>query len=175
MLHVSRKGFTLIELLVSVSIFVIITGMVVANFRAGSRNDELRISAQALVSDLRKAQNMALAGELVNDISPPGGYGVYFNIGTPDRYIIFADLDGELDYDIGEAISGGTIILPEDVVITSIQPLVISSAIFKPPKPTIYINGGTDESTFSVTLTHALNNQTRQVVVKRISGQIGLE
>lgn len=175
MLHVSRKGFTLIELLVSIGIFIVITGMVVANFRAGSRNDDLRIAAETLVSALQKAQNMALAGQLVNGASPPGGYGVYFKLSDNDRYIIFADLNGDLEYTSGEALADGTVSLPKDIVISNVQPAVISSVIFQPPKPTIYINGGTAESAINIILRHNLSGQTRTVMVKRISGQIGME
>jgi prepilin-type N-terminal cleavage/methylation domain-containing protein len=175
MFHVSRRGFTIVELLVALGIFVIITAMVVANFRAGSRSDELRIAAETLVSNLRKAQNMSLAGQLINGNSPPGGYGVYFKLSDTDRYIIFADLNGDLGYTAGEALADGTIILPRDIRILNIQPTAVSSAIFKPPKPTIYINGATTEATLSVTLKHNLSGKTRTVTVKRISGQIGAE
>jgi len=175
-----KKGFTIIELLVAMGIFVIITGMVVANFRTGSRSDELKIAAETLVSNLRKAQNMALAGQLLNGVSPPGGYGVYFKLAEADRYIIFADSDGQLDYDLGERLADGAVVLPRDIRILSIElaptgPVLAASAIFKPPKPTIYINGGTSGSVLSVTLKHNLSGQTRKVVIKRISGQISAE
>ncbi len=170
-----KRGFTIIELVVAMGIFVVITSIVVANFRAGSRSDELRIAAEAMVSNLRKVQNMALAGQLTEGVNPPGGYGVYFKLADSDRYITFADLDGELDYDFGEALADGTIILPRDVRIIEVEPTVITSVIFKPPKPTVYINGGTWETTLTVTLKHNLSGQTRKVIVKRISGQIGIE
>lgn len=170
-----KRGFTIIELLVAMSIFVIITAMVVANFRAGSRSDELRIAAETLVSNLRKAQNMALAGQLKDGISPLGGYGVYFKLAESDRYIIFADLDGELDYDMGEALADGTVILPRDVRIDGIQPTVISTVVFKPPKPTIYINSGVQENSLSIKLKHNLSGKTKLIVINRISGQINVE
>ncbi len=170
-----KKGFTIIELLVALGVFVVVTAMVVANFRAGGRSDELRIAAETLISNLRKAQNMSLAGQLTNGVSPPGGYGVYFKLSDADRYIIFSDLDGDLGYTAGEALLDGTIILPKDIRISNIQPAAVSSAIFKPPKPVIYINGGISEATLSVTLQHNLSGKTRTVTVKRISGQIGTE
>jgi len=170
-----RRGFTIIELLVAMGIFIVITSMVVANFRTGSRSDELKIAAEALVSNLRKAQNMALAGQLKDGVSPAGGYGLYFKLADSDRYIIFADLDGGLDYDFNEALADGTVILPRDVRIINIEPTVIANVIFKPPKPIIYINGGTSEATLTITLKHNLSGQTRKVMLKRISGQIGIE
>lgn len=170
-----KKGFTLIELLVSIGIFIIITGMVVANFRAGSRSDELKIAADALVSNLRRAQNMALAGEQINGITPSGGYGVYFKLSDPDRYIIFADNNGNLIYDLGEELSDGVIILPKDVGITGVSPQIISSVVFKPPKPTIYINGGTTNDMTTVTFKHNLTGKSKKIIVNRVSGRIDTE
>jgi Tfp pilus assembly protein FimT len=170
-----KRGFTIIELLVSLGIFIIITTMVVANFRAGSRGDDLRISAEAMVSNLRKAQNMALAGQPTNDIIPPGGYGLYFNLATPDRYVIFADVNGNLAYDSGEALVDGLVTLPREVRITSVSPVIISTVVFKPPKPTIYINGGPTEAALSVTIKHTSSEQTRTVTVNRVSGRIDIE
>jgi hypothetical protein len=118
---------------------------------------------------------MAFSGQLTNGVNPPGGYGVYFKISEPDRYMIFADIDGDLGYTAGEGLADGTTILPKDVRISNIQPQVNSSVVFKPPKPTIYINGATADAALSVTLTHNLSGKTRAVTVKRISGQIGSE
>jgi prepilin-type N-terminal cleavage/methylation domain-containing protein len=170
-----KKGFTLIELLVSIGIFIVVTGMVVANFRAGSRSDELKITADALVSNLRRAQNMSLAGELVNGVTPPGGYGVYFNLGTPNRYVIFADSNGNLVYDANEDLSDGLIVLPKDIVINTVSPKNISSVVFKPPKPTIYINGDPPSDTLVVTLKHNVTGKSKKIIVNRISGRIDIE
>lgn len=172
-----KRGFTIIELLVSLGIFVIITTMVVANFRAGSRSDELKIAASALSSDLRRAQNMALAGQEVNGVTPMGGYGVYFNLGEPGHYIIFADVNDNQKYDIGEDLSDGKILLARNVVITGVLPLVASSAVvvFKPPKPTIYINGGIVEGILAVTIKHSLSGKEKKIVINRVSGRIDVE
>lgn len=179
-----KKGFTIIELLVSIGIFIVVTTMVVANFRAGSRSDELKISAETLVSNLRRAQNMALAGQLTDGVTPPGGYGVYFKLADVNRYIIFADSNGNLIYDDGEALGDGTIILPLNVIIEKIKkssgPVLSGEVVFKPPKPTIYIcKTGvipceTEDALF-VTLKHTLSNKTQQVSVSRISGRINVE
>lgn len=168
-----KKGFTLIELLVSIGIFIIVTGMVVANFRAGSRSDELKISADALVSNLRRAQNMALAGEEINGVVPP--YGVYFNSGNSSQYIIFADRNGNLIYDLNEDLPDGVIVLPKDVVMMSVNPGNVASVVFKPPKPTIYINGDPPADMLTVTLKQNLTGQSKKIIVNRISGRIDVE
>ena len=170
-----KRGFTIIELLVSLGIFIIVTTMVVANFRGGNRSDELKIAAETVASNLRRAQNMALAGELTDGITPPGGYGIYFNLATADRYIIFADKNGNLAYDAGEALPAGLIALPQGMVITAISPAAASVALFKPPKPTIYINGGTVFNLVAVTVKHSLSGQMKKIILNRISGRIDVE
>lgn len=170
-----KRGFTIIELLVSIGIFIVITTMVVANFRAGSRSDELKVAADALGADLGRAQNMALAGQEVNGVTPTGGYGVYFTTNEPSRYIIFVDSNDNQKYDVGEDLAGGKILLPKNVTITSVQPLASSSAVFKPPKPMVYINGGTTDNMLIVVLKHTLTGKTRKIILNRISGRIDVE
>lgn len=169
-----KKGFTIIELLVAISIFIVITGLVVANFRRGARSDELKIAAAGLASTLRKAQTMALAGEAIGGVVPAGGYGVYVTMDTPNRYIIFADNDGNKIYGVGEELAGGINFLPSNIAVDQVSP-VSASVVFKPPKPTIYINGGTSENSATITLKDSISDQTRKVTVNRISGQISVE
>ena len=57
-----KKGFTLIELLVSLSIFMLISGLMLANFRAGDHSNELQKSAEVLQSRIREAQTRAISG-----------------------------------------------------------------------------------------------------------------
>lgn len=179
-----KKGFTIIELLVSLGIFVVVTTMVVANFRAGSRSDELKITAETLVSNLRRAQNMALAGQLTDGVTPPGGYGVYVKLAEADRYVIFADKNGNLVYDDGEALVDGIIFLPRNVRIEKIEKTlgatISGEVVFKPPKPVIYIcKTGVipceTEDALSITLKHVLSEKTQQVSVNRISGRVEAE
>lgn len=170
-----KKGFTLIELLVSLGIFIIVTTMVVTNFRGGSRSDELKIVAETIASNLRRAQNMALAGEQFLGMTPAGGYGVYFNSGNPDQYLIFADKNGNFSYDANEALPDGSITLPPNIVITGVLPAANSTAVFKPPKPTVYINGGTVNDIIAVTIKHNLSGKTKKIILNRISGRIDVE
>ncbi len=170
-----KRGFTIIELLISLGIFIIVTTMVVSNFRGGSRSDELKIAAETVASNLRRAQNMALAGEQFLGMTPLGGYGVSFNLGNPDGYIIFADKNGNFFYDDGEALPGGSISLPLDIVITGISPAAASAVTFKPPKPTAYINGGTIDNLLAITLKHSLSGKMKKIILNRISGRIDVE
>ncbi len=103
----SAAGFTLSELLISISVFVILATLVLANFRRGGYSDDLRATADELVANIRRAQNLAVAGALVHyddsdrDIEPgeiaptpesipPGGYGISV-LWYGDEYTAFAD------------------------------------------------------------------------------------
>lgn len=168
-----RRGFTIIELLVAISIFIVVTSLVVANFRRGTRSDELRIAAFGLASTLRRAQTMAMTGALINGAMPLGGYGVHMTKDEPTRYIIFADSDDKM-YGVGEELEGGIISLPHNIVIDQLVPAPVS-VVFTPPKPTIYINGGTNFNLVIITLKDLISGQAKKVIVNRISGQISVE
>ena len=88
-----NQGMTLIEVVLAIALIAIISSMVVINPRPQTN---LNIAAQQLVSDLRRAQNMAMA-TAVRGVSPneyvPCGYGINFSASSAD-YILFEDFDG---------------------------------------------------------------------------------
>lgn len=92
-----RSGYTLIELLISISIFGIITGIMVWNFDRSNRNEDLRYAAENLAADLRLVQNMAMTGATIQDpddlstATPIGGYGLHIDTDDPTSYQLFAD------------------------------------------------------------------------------------
>lgn len=103
----SKRAFTLIELLVVITIAtIIITALVVQQSRW---SDTLAVNTQAyeLSLALRQAQIYSLG--VREDVGGSGdkfdsGYGIYFTHQQRDRYIFFADRDGDSTYDSGEAI-----------------------------------------------------------------------
>lgn len=60
-----RKGFTLIEISAVIAIMAILTGMALANFNAGKRNQDLRQASLTLVDDVRRIQNMTFVGTTI--------------------------------------------------------------------------------------------------------------
>jgi len=96
----NSNGFTLVELLVSISIIILISGILFANYRQGEKQFALQRSANKLAQDIRRAQQMAMSAEETDlggqvppgqEFVPEGGFGVYFDEGNPYSYIIFAD------------------------------------------------------------------------------------
>ncbi len=59
----SQSGFTLIELMVVISIIAIMFGIDLSSYNTFNRNQILQQAAENLRSDLRLAQNKALAGQ----------------------------------------------------------------------------------------------------------------
>lgn len=144
----SSHGFTLAELLVSIAIIVIVTGAMLVQWRGGSRTTILRRQAQIIVLDLRRAQNLALAATSFQG-SVPNGYGIFFTMSQPDRYILFADTNSNQLYDSAEAVE--TIVLERATTIFSLRnatgdtPSVNTLTVFFcPPNPNTYIRTDTD-------------------------------
>jgi prepilin-type N-terminal cleavage/methylation domain-containing protein len=143
------SGFTLIEVLTTMFIIVLLSGIIFANYRQSGQRFALQRSANKLAQDIRRAQEMAMSTKVHNGINPPGGYGVYFKSSEPNKYIIFADINKDFNYDPGDGEMVEEINLKEEVKIlqlamsedgdsTVTDPLYIT---FTPPDPAIKVNG----------------------------------
>ena len=159
-----KSGFTIIELIVSVSIIVMITAIFLANYNSANRRTDLTMTAQKMVTDIRLAQNYALGLKRYGNSGslnvPLGGWGIHFdtqNYGN-NKYVIFADDNGNKLYEIGEDnLQYGAQIttLPSNVVIDSIKldSLATNKAdiTFLPPDPVTTITGDSSSGS-SVTI-----------------------
>jgi len=102
------SGFTLVELLVTMSILVVITSMILANYPGFSETLALKRTAQEIALTIRQAQVYGLSVREFgagSGIFP--GYGVHFDIaGSPDTFVLFADANGNKSYDAGDGCGG---------------------------------------------------------------------
>ena len=133
-----NKAFTLIELLVVVSIIVLMTALTLPNYRLGDNQLAIQRSAHKTSQDLRRAQEFAISVKELNG-SVPDGYGVYFDLDQPDRYVMFADLNGDQVYS-GLNEKAEEIILEGNVTLDSLNPIAADNSLnvfFAPPNPTI--------------------------------------
>lgn len=197
-----RAGFTLVEMMVSLAIFAVVTGFTIANFRAGSQSDDLRIGQQLAASAVRRAQTAALGGELVsycaggaydNKICPtagcgagqcqrgvPQGFGVRFMKAAPDnqKTIFFADINGNRAYDGGEEIRSDTLSSSRKIGLSAIVLAPSNGApdsvdiVFVPPKPVTYFNAANTDATVTLTLRHTVTGSTKVISVNRVTGQV---
>jgi len=85
------KAFSLLEMLVSISVLVILAGLILFVRPGAPQTYELLNAAQRIEAELRKVQGFAVAAKDFKGATPPGGWGIHFQVGLP-CYIIFADL-----------------------------------------------------------------------------------
>jgi len=160
-----NKGFTLIELLVAILIITILAS--VSFFGYGQRQKAIALQKEAniLVSKIEEVKETAISGKYFHNDLPAGGYGIYFNISSPNSYIVFADCDGDRLYDTTGAPCFDPIhstnhpefieriSFEEGVYIKTLSAPV--SITFKPPSPDVSIktsSGLLDELTVKLSI-----------------------
>jgi len=98
----SIRAFTLIEMLVVLSIFVLISLMVLANYGKFNSSVLLGSLAYDIGSSIRQAQVYGISVKALPGGSNPNyqiGYGVDFNINSPTpQYLLYADTQNPLLY-----------------------------------------------------------------------------
>jgi Tfp pilus assembly protein FimT len=199
-----QRGFTIIDMLVSLTIFAVVTGFLMANFRSGRTADELRIGAQNIGSAFREAQTMAMTGRTVavcrggssnlkvctlgvattcpsgtcaNEV--PRGYGLKLSVATGEasQTVIYADINGNRAFDAGETLKSSALSTTSRVSVKALTPVSagLLEVVFEPPKPTVFFNGGTATTLATVQVQHATSGATRNVTINRVSGQVSLD
>lgn len=173
-----QKGLTLIELMAVVTMIVIVTGIVFANYGIGRDSLALERAGQKLYQDFRLAINVAMAGS--TDFK---GMGIYFNTSTDaDRrkYIMYKNMN--LDPTIWNRTGNytDTVINIEPGVeigsISSGSPLTAATIYFKSPYPTTYLNSTPTRIPSSISIQLRMisdHNRTRTVTVNS-SGMIDI-
>ncbi len=193
----NKKGFTLVELLVTITIFVLLTGVVL--FKQGSFDDAILLNNMAydMGLTLRQAQSFGLSTREAgaSQFLIGSGYGLYINLTQSNKnFVLFADLDSDNRYtspggvtscisNDAECIQKYTInrgnkiqkVCVENACTTSVAEL---SILFKRPKPDALIyysttNGGalSTSSMARIVVSSANGNATTSVIISNV-GQI---
>lgn len=160
-----QAGFTLIEMLVVIFIIGILSALLFANYRTGEKRYILTQASHEVVSNIRKAQNMAISGTDIPGTSHYG-FGVYFSRGD-NYYIVYADENGNSTYQPSDDVMIGTVNLPNKVSINALSPLSNKLDIFfESPRPITYINGNNNDGEIgTVTFIYEGTSLTRTVTV----------
>ena len=145
-----KNGFTLVELLVSISIIAMVSAIVLANLNYSGRKGRLNMAAEKLASDIRLVQDYALGLRGHNGVYPDGGWGIFMDQDA-DKYIIFADLNEDGEYNSAGNEFSQEINFPQDIKVQGQYDGIDTLGapfnnkryfhiIFEPPDPTTHIN-----------------------------------
>lgn len=179
-----QSGFTVLEAILVTSIIVILTAIIIPNYKNAQADFALERSASKLAQDVRRAAELALSS--AECPIPPAdggcgsktvnGYGIHFKQGTNDSYDLYVDLAPPPDNQkwTGDDKVVETLYLEQGVIIQSIDPSGSFSVNFKPPSPTTKIR--TDSNDFDndqAVITLALANDSTKTKVVKIN-KVGL-
>lgn len=157
-----QRGLMLSELLITVAVILLLTSLVMVNYREGQKGVMLERAAHKIAQDIRAVQEMALSGRECPECGgeEPESYGIYFNKQlSPEQYIIYADKNGNKVYNPPPDDADIEIIaLEEGVFIKTIDPNPNKISInFLPPDPTIIMKlqhgGEANETKIEIALT----------------------
>lgn len=141
----TASGFSVIELLVITAIIATFSVVLILNFRIGARTATARLqTASVIVSDIRRAQSMALAGQRYQG-SVVCGYGVRYV--SKNSYRIYAKpvpaVGGCValsthNFQVGDfdSVTGTRGMVNSNMEMRS----AFDDIFFKPPDPKVYVN-----------------------------------
>jgi len=189
----SSRGFTLIELLVSITIFTVMTGIVLAKYNTYNTNAPFVNASEDIVLALRHAQVYG-AGSKGNIVGCGAGttfecsYGVFFSTAAAEKngLTIFVDTNNDRRFTSGadsiverirwaSPISINTLSCPGSVGTCSST----VSVTFRRPNPDAFINDTVSFPAVSypaatVSIVNANSGRTATVMISQ-AGQISLQ
>lgn len=168
----NSKSFTLVELMVVIGIIVLLTIIILPNYRTGERQLALQRASQKLAQDIRRMAEFSMAAKEFQDQIPLGGYGLHFKVSEKKHYILFADFNGNYQYDASSDGLVEKVKIEKHVQIyqLSASPLEIT---FTPPDPKVTI---TPESELAqITLSLETNTDKIKTVKVNKAGLVYVE
>lgn len=96
-------GFSIVELMITISIIVLVTGLVLARYSSFNNSVLLQAQAFEIGFDIRQAQQTAISVQAAENASR-NGFGIHFDTNHPNRYIFFEDENNNGVFDDGTGI-----------------------------------------------------------------------
>ncbi len=158
----NKFGFSLMELMTVIAIIGIMTSIAVPYYTQNRDAKALSFGMEQIVSDIRMAQNYAYSTLETDGSYPVGGYGINFLIDS-NEYIIFADQDGNMEYNSGDDIVN-TIKLSRGVKVVSLKINGTEDSngeidlVFTPPYGKVFIDTQNQISSNFINLEITVNN-----------------
>ncbi len=176
---ISETGYSLVELLTVIAVIGIMTAIAASSYSESKRSAALEKAARELVSDLRRAQNMAMNTAVFDNggtlVVPAGGYGIHLAPSSA-TYTLFADTFTTLIfpdkiYTPGLGFDGKVLEHTFDFPII-VDSTGASDIDFLPPNPTGYFDGNNFPDTATITLKYDdTTAMTKTITINRITGQ----
>ena len=170
-----QTGFTLVELLVVIGIVALLSALVTINWRGSQDNLALQRSAVKVSQDIKRAAELSLRGQSFSCATGSiTGYGIYFDIASPNSYLIFADCNNDQTYNAGPAgdgvIPNAVAPLESGVIISAVTSSAVS-IVFVPPDPTVTIKNGSGAALLSAQITLSLQNNPSSTKVMTVNSK----
>jgi len=148
-------GFTLMEVLIVLAIMAIMTGILLARRNLQSDSQTLEQATQRLISELRRAQGMAVAGaQDLGGLTKATGYGI--KDATTNSYVLFVRDSIDANFcPAGNEATLVTILLPANITIANSFGVSPANVFFSPPDPKTCINDNSANGSIVYTLTLA--------------------
>lgn len=173
------SGFGLIELMVSISIMVLILGVVLIRQDGFNSAVLLRNEAYKIALQVREVQLSAVSAARrdtgnAEDFRTP--IGLYFDTDTPNRYIIFQDTGSTaLEYDSGdsEIMQAGVIDPRFELQLIDGSPNASVSILFERPDYDAIISSGASQVELTLGEAASTGNETRRIEITS-TGQVAV-
>ena len=94
-----QKAFSIIELIVAMSIFLVLSSVMLADYNGMNSRITLDTNAHQIAQWVRQTQVSAMSVKHTDaSANTFPGYGLHFDRATPRQFVFFADLNGDHKY-----------------------------------------------------------------------------
>lgn len=169
-LKIENFGFTVIELLTVVFIMAVLTTIVMINFQAQRRSQEIAAARQDALSKIREMQSNLLAGKvLAGETAAPGAYEIIFTSGAT-AYAINYFIGGGAAKALPNCCQVLQNVRVKQVYVAGVSKLN-ARIRFLAPYGAITVDGSANQ-TVRIELEHTKSSQTKSIVIDGVSGRI---
>ncbi len=167
-----NKGFSITEALVVIVVIAIFTIISFPFYQDIRKSLALDRAGIKLVQDIRAAQEMAVSSREIGSVTPRG-YGVYFL--NSNSYIIFADINGNREYDVGGDSIVETVLIESDIFIDNFASYSGLSIVYIAPDPVVsFRRGGSNLVTNTISINLTNSSKIKTIEINR-AGLVGID
>lgn len=175
-LHVTRytlyvkNGFTILELIIVMAIISVMVAVNMPNYFESIDKKALHLAENQIINDVKIVQDYSYKLLKHNGTFPDGGYGIYFDKSSSDKYIVFADLDSDGIYDAPlemyqEIKLPQRTDLSEIFIVSSTSTSNTISIVFKPPYGKVFFDGTSDLNEEIIITVKNNRNDTKKISI----------